>query len=109
MLNEIVRIVGHKKIFKRDKKSVETKILGVILYHRVLSYLDTGKTLGVIEPASYEAVQYWYKQFKDLFAVSCKERRSIAIDETKVKREGKQEKDGQKHQNFFPHSTSIFL
>lgn len=87
MLNEIVKIVEHKKIFQRNKKSVETKILGVLLYHRGLSYRDTGKILGVIEPASYEAVHYWYKQFKELFVVSCKDRRAIALDETKVKLE----------------------
>lgn len=90
LLNEIVRIVEHKKIFKRNKKSVETKILGVLLYHQGLSYRDTGKILGVIEPASHEAFHYWYKQFQELFAISSKERRAIALDETKVKREKKQ-------------------
>ena len=90
LLDEIVKIVEHKKIFKRNKRSVETKILGVILYHRRLSYRDTDRILGVIEPVSYEAVHYWYKQFKELFVVGSKERRAIALDETKVKLEGKQ-------------------
>jgi len=61
LLNEIVKICEHKKIFKRNKKGIETKILGVLLYHRGLSYRDTSKILGVIEPSSYEAVHYWYK------------------------------------------------
>ena len=65
----IVKICEHKKIFKRNKKGVETKILGVLLYHRGLSYRDTSKILGILEPSSYEAVHYWYKQFKELFAV----------------------------------------
>ena len=90
MLEEIVKICEHKKIFVRNKKSIETKILGILLYHRGLSYRDTGKILTVLEPASYEAVHYWYKQFKELFIVGCKERRAIAIDETKVKLEKKQ-------------------
>jgi len=90
LLNEIVKICKHKKIFKRNKKGIETKILGVLLYHRGLSYRDTGKILGVIEPSSYEAVHYWYKQFSELFVIGCKERRAIALDETKVKLEGKQ-------------------
>jgi transposase-like protein len=90
LLDEIVKVVEHKKIFERNKRSVETKILGVLLYHRGLSYRDTGKILGVIEPASYEAVHYWYKQFRELFAVGCKDRRAFALDETKVKLEGKQ-------------------
>jgi len=90
LLDEMVKIVKHKKIFKRNKRNVETKILGVLFYHRGLSYRDTGKILGVIEPASYEAVHYWYKQFRELFVVCCKERRTFAIDETKVKLEGKQ-------------------
>lgn len=90
LLNEIVKVCKHKKIFERNKKNIETKILGVLLYHRGLSYRDTSKILGVIEPSSYEAVHYWYKQFKELFVVSCKHREKIALDETKVKREGKQ-------------------
>ena len=90
VLNEIVKICKHKKIFKRNKKGVETKILGVLLYHRGLSYRDTSKILGVIEPSSYEAVHYWYKQFNELFAIGVKERRAVALDETKVKRCKKQ-------------------
>ena len=61
-----------------------------MLYHRGLSYRDTSKILGVIEPSSYEAVHYWYKQFQELFAIGPKERRAIALDETKVKRCNKQ-------------------
>ncbi|KYK29191.1 hypothetical protein AYK20_00575 [Thermoplasmatales archaeon SG8-52-1] len=90
LLNEIVKICEHKKIFKRNKRNVETKILGVLLYHRGLSYRDTGKILGVIEPSSYEAVHYWYKQFRELFVVGQNKRRAIALDETKIKLEEKQ-------------------
>ena len=61
-----------------------------MLYHRGLSYRDTSKILGVIQPSSYEVVHYWYKQFQELFAIGPKERRAIAIDETKVKRCNKQ-------------------
>ena len=73
-------------IFKRNKRSIETKILGVILYHRGFSYRDTSKVLGVIEVSSYEAVHHWYKQLQQLFAICCKNCRNIAFDETKVKR-----------------------
>jgi hypothetical protein len=83
VLNEIIKIVKHKKIFKRNKKDIETKILGIFLYHGALSYRDTGKILGIIEPASYETVRYWYNQFKELFVIGCKDRRTIAMDETK--------------------------
>jgi transposase len=58
MIEKIVKIVKNKKIFKRNKRGVETKILGVLLYHRGLSYRDTSKILGVIEASSYEAVYY---------------------------------------------------
>lgn len=60
----------------------------VLLYHRGLSFRDRSKFLGTIEASSYEAVHYWYRQFGELFVASCKERRAIAFDETKVKREG---------------------
>ena len=90
MLNEIVKICEHKKIFKRNKKDVGTKILGGIIVSWGLSYRDTSKILGILEPSSYEAVHYWYKQFSTLFAVECKNRRAIALDENKVKRQGKQ-------------------
>jgi len=73
VLDEIVKIIEHKKIFKRNKRSIETKkILGVLLYHRGLSYRDTGKILGVLEPASYEAVHYWYIQFSDFLLLVLK-------------------------------------
>jgi len=58
--------VSIKRFLKETKKGVETKILGVILYHRGLSYRDTSKILGMIEPSSYEAIHYWYKQFHKL-------------------------------------------
>lgn len=60
------------------------------MYHRGLSYRDVSKILGVIETSSYEAVHYWYKQFKELFTIGIKERCAIALDETKIKREKKQ-------------------
>jgi transposase-like protein len=89
-VTQLEKIVVHKNFFKRNKKDIKTKILGVFLYHRALSYRDASKILSIIKPASYEAVRYWYNQFKELFVVGCKDRRTIAIDETKVKREGKQ-------------------
>lgn len=90
MLNKIRKIVEHKKIFERNKRSVETKILGVLLYHRGLSYRDTEKILSIFEPCSYEAIHYWYQKFQQLFAVKSRERNAVALDETKVKRENKQ-------------------
>jgi len=83
--------VEHKKIFFRNKKAVKTKILRVLFYHRARSYrVMPAKTPRIIEPASYETLRYWHNQFKGLFIVGWKERRAIAIDETKVKREGNQ-------------------
>jgi hypothetical protein len=48
----------------------------------------SAKIPRIIEPASYETVQYGYNQSKDLFIVGWKERSAIAIDETNVKWEG---------------------
>jgi len=38
-----------KRFLKETKKGVETKILGVLLYHRGLSYCDISKILGLID------------------------------------------------------------
>jgi len=74
VLNEIVKIMEHKKDFQKKYNAVIIKILGAFLYPRALSSYDASKILGIVEPASYEAVRYWYKQFKDLFVIGCKER-----------------------------------
>ena len=62
----------------------------MLLYHHGLSYCDTGKILGFLKPTIYKSVHYWYKQFRDLFVVGKKERRSIALDETKIILKGDQ-------------------
>ena len=50
----------------------EIKILGVLLYRRVVLYRDTSKILGVIKVSSHKAVHYWYNHLNELSIISPK-------------------------------------
>jgi len=45
--------------------------------------------LGYTEVASHEAVREWYRRCKHIFDVETKDRRVLAIDESKIKVQGK--------------------
>ena len=62
----------YKRFSKEIKKAVITKILAAFLYHRALLYRNASKIFGMVKPVLYKLVQYWYKQWKDLFVVGCK-------------------------------------
>jgi len=90
MLSDLINLFKSKKIFRRNKKDIKIKALAVLLYHLALSYRACSKIIGEIEPVSYESIRNWYTSSKDLFDVEKKERRAIAVDETKIKLENEQ-------------------
>ena len=62
--------------------------MGIVLYHLGLSLRGTSLVLDNFEPRSHEAVRQWYERAKFLFQVREVNRRSLAVDETKVKIQG---------------------
>ena len=89
MLSNIEKVLEAKNIFERERKSMKTRALGVILYHFGISLRNTSLVISSFEQASHEAVREWYLRAAKIFQVRKVERKIIAIDETKIKINGK--------------------
>ena len=90
MLSNLVNTLENKNIFERDRKATRTRALGILLYHFGLSLRKTRTVISSFERVSHEAVRKWYLKAKDIFSLQKKQRQALAIDETKVKIQGKQ-------------------
>ena len=89
MLSNMEKVLEAKNIFERERKNMKTRALGVILYHFGISLRNTSMVISSFEPASHEAVREWYLRAANIFQVRKAERKTIAIDETKIKINGK--------------------
>ena len=85
MLDHLIELCKERKIFLRKRKNWKIKALSVLLYHMRLSYRKTSPVLHDMESFSYEAVRQWYTKCHNLFSVERRARRTVAVDETKVK------------------------
>ena len=85
MLQQLMELVRRKNIFRWDLKRVEIKLIAVVLYYAGISFRKTSKFLRDLERFSHESVRIWYHKVANLFANTRKDRRCIAIDETKVR------------------------
>ena len=84
-LNQLVDYVKAAKVFRRNKKNVEFKILAALLYFFGLSLRKTSKYLSLFEDKNESVRIYYHRLKKVLKQPRKKERRLIAIDETKLK------------------------
>jgi putative transposase len=89
MLQWVENALIHNGVFVRNRKSNRVRALGITMYHMGLSLRDTSTILGYFGGASHEAIRNWYGRCKDIFTVKSRKRRAIAIDETKIKIQGK--------------------
>ena len=89
MLNQIVELLEDRKIFLRQRKKHETKVIAILVYHAGLSYRKTSQIIGNLESFSHESVRKWYMKCITFFCPQRKQRPVIAVDETKVKWEGR--------------------
>jgi putative transposase len=89
MLSNMEKVLEAKNIFERERKSIKTRALGVILYHFGISLRNTSVVISSFEPASHEVVWEWYLRAAKIFQVRKAEHKIIAIDETKIKINGK--------------------
>jgi len=87
-LSQLVDYVKATKVFRRNKKDVELKILAALLYFFGLSLRKTSDFLSLFEEISHESVRIYYHRLKKE-GPRKKKRRLIAIDETKIKLEKK--------------------
>jgi len=90
MVKQFVELLREKRIFRWNRKPVDTKALAILIYQTGLSYRKTKKILNILEKSSHESVRKWYKKCKGLFDVKRRARRAVAVDETKVKIENNQ-------------------
>jgi putative transposase len=86
MLDEIVeRLVGNK-MFCRERKKNRTRALGIALYYLGVSLRDKAEVVSSIEKVSHEAVRQWFQRLGTMKpAITKKERKIVAIDETKLR------------------------
>jgi len=91
MLNRVVDMLVERKMFLRQRKKDRTRVLGMLLYHLGLSLRETREILSAsFEPVSHETVRQWYLRMGEMIeSLEKKERKAIAIDETKVRMKGK--------------------
>ena len=90
MVKQFVELLKERKIFRWNRKSMDTKALAILIYQAGLSYRKTMRILNLLENFSHESVRKWYKRCKELFDIDSKTRRAVAVDETKIKLENNQ-------------------
>ena len=88
--NVLLKAVLDARIFKRNKRPLESKIVACLLYLAGLSYRGMTYQTGVIE-ASHVSVHRWVHALRGVVSrVPRRERKVVAIDETKLKIRGRQ-------------------
>jgi transposase-like protein len=76
-----------EKSFAGTRRTLEIKVLAVIIYHVGISYRRVRGIFGCIGSFSHEALRKWYIKLRRLFVNERRYRRATAVDETKVKLE----------------------
>ncbi len=90
-LTQLIEEIKDTKVFRRNKKDVELKILAALLYFFGLSLRKTSQFRSFFDKISHESVRLYYHRLKKVIdQPTRKKRRLIAIDETKIKLERKQ-------------------
>jgi transposase-like protein len=87
----LLKAVQDARIFRRNRRPLRSKILACLLYLRGLSYRAMTYQTRVIE-ASHVSVFRWVHALKGIVSHPPRsERKIVAIDETKLKINGKQD------------------
>lgn len=90
-LHQLIEEIEATKVFRRNKKDVKIKILSALLYFFGLSLRKTSKFMSLFQDINHESARiYFHKLKKVIMLPEKKERKLIAIDETKLKLENKQ-------------------
>ena len=88
--NTLLKAVQDARIFRRNKRPLRSKILACLLYLSGLSYRGMTYQTGMID-ASHVSVFRWVHAMRGIVSrVPRKDRKLIAIDETKLKINGRQ-------------------
>ncbi len=63
-LSQLIEHIKVTKVFRRNKKNVELKILAALLYFFGLSLRKTSDFLSLFEEISHESVRIYYHRLK---------------------------------------------
>ena len=89
MLSHLEKLLEAKNIFVRNRKQMRTRALGILMYHYGLSLRKCRSILSDFEDISHESIRKWYHKTYTLFTVGKCYRETVAVDETKVKINGR--------------------
>jgi transposase-like protein len=89
MLPRLEELLEAKNIFVRKRKQKKTRALGILMYHYGLSLRQCRTILSSFEDISHESIRKWYHKTDTIFTVEICYRETIAVDETKLKINGK--------------------
>jgi len=89
MLPHLEELLEAKNIFVRNRKKMRTRALGILLYHFGLSLRNCKTILSSFEDISHESIRKWYHKTDTIFSVKTSYRELIAVDETKIKINGR--------------------
>lgn len=90
MLPRIEKLLEVKNVFERNRTPLRIRALGILLYHLGLSLRNCSMVLSSFTAVSHESVRLWYHKSQDLFSVNTRYREVIAVDESKIKINGRQ-------------------
>ena len=90
MLTRIEKLLEVKNVFERNRTPLRIRALGILLYHLGLSLRNCSMVLSSFTAVSHESVRLWYHKSQDLFSVNTRYREVIAVDESKIKINGRQ-------------------
>jgi putative transposase len=89
MLSHLEELLKSKNIFVRNRKQMKTRSLGILLYHYDLSLRKCKTIVSSFEDINHESIRKWYHKVDTIFTVGKTYKEIIAVDETKVKINGK--------------------
>ena len=82
----LLKAVQEARVFRRNKRPLESKIVACLLYMSGLSYRSMTYQTGLID-ASHASVHRWVHALRRILSgVPVRERRLVAMDETKLRK-----------------------
>ena len=79
-ITQIIEEIKSKKVFRRNKRKIELKILSALLYFHGLSLRKASKLISLFQKMSHESIRIYYHRLKRILKPpEKKERRLIVI------------------------------
>ncbi len=76
-ITQLIEEIKAKKLFRRNKKKVELKILSALLYFYGLSLRKASKFISLFQQISHESIRIYYHRIKKVIKPPGKEEKEI--------------------------------